>query len=139
MFKVIDFFCKKTSNGIQFFSRVVNKLKNTVVKRTLNDNLVVTPDIVFSLIQQYLQISMGVPQVSYQTHFVADLNIPQKKMVDLAYEIQNNLVPDGFLDFLAKNKLVISAVSDMVSMTMAFYTLKRFEQIKHNTNSQKVH
>lgn len=137
MFKGFGCFIEKASKGFKVFSKTFDKNEKKT-KKIMNENVLVTSDIVFNLIQHFMQKNMYALNVSYSTDFLKDTRITEEGMLDLLYEIQNNLLPDGFVKFVVDNELLFVTVGDMVTATLAFYTSKRYEKMRNVKHNQKT-
>ena len=137
MFKGFGCFIEKASKGFKVFSKTFDKNEKKT-KKIMNENVLVTSDIVFNLIQHFMQKNMYALNVSYSTDFLKDTRITEEGMLDLLYEIQNNLLPDGFVKFVVDNELLFVTVGDMVTATLAFYTSKRYEKMRSAKHNQKT-
>lgn len=137
MFKGFGCFIEKASKGFKVFSKTFDKNEKKT-KKIMNENVVVTSDIVFNLIKHFMQKNMYALNVSYSTDFLKDTRITEEGMLDLLYEIQNNLLPDGFVKFVVDNELLFVTVGDMVTATLAFYTSKRYEKMRSAKHNQKT-
>lgn len=137
MFKGFGCFIEKASRGFKVFSKTFDKNEKQT-KKIMNENVLVTSDIVFNLIQHFMQKNMYALNVSYSTDFLKDTRITEEGMLDLLYEIQNNLLPDGFVKFVVDNELLFVTVGDMVTATLAFYTSKRYEKMRNVKHNQKT-
>lgn len=137
MFKGFGCFIEKASKGFKVFSKTFDKNEKKT-KKIMNENVLVTSDIVFNLIKHFMQKNMYALNVSYSTDFLKDTRITEEGMLDLLYEIQNNLLPDGFVKFVVDNELLFVTVGDMVTATLAFYTSKRYEKMRNVKHNQKT-
>ena len=137
MFKGFGCFIEKASKGFKVFSKTFDKNEKKT-KKIMNENVLVTSDIVFNLIQHFMQKNMYALNISYSTDFLKDTRITEEGMLDLLYEIQNNLLPDGFVKFVVDNELLFVTVGDMVTATLAFYTSKRYEKMRSAKHNQKT-
>ena len=137
MFKGFGCFIEKASKGFKVFSKTFDKNEKKT-KKIMNENVLVTSDIVFNLIQHVMQKNMYALNVSYSTDFLKDTRITEEGMLDLLYEIQNNLLPDGFVKFVVDNELLFVTVGDMVTATLAFYTSKQYEKMRSAKHNQKT-
>lgn len=137
MFKGFGCFIEKASKGFKVFSKTFDKNEKKT-KKIMNENVLVTSDIVFNLIKHFMQKNMYALNVSYSTDFLKDTRITEEGMLDLLYEIQNNLLPDGFVKFVVDNELLFVTVGDMVTATLAFYTSKRYEKMRSAKHNQKT-
>lgn len=137
MFKGFGCFIEKASKGFKVFSKTFDKNEKKT-KKIMNENVLVTSDIVFNLIQHVMQKNMYALNVSYSTDFLKDTRITEEGMLDLLYEIQNNLLPDGFVKFVVDNELLFATVGDMVTATLAFYTSKQYEKMRSAKHNQKT-
>lgn len=137
MFKGFGCFIEKASKGFKVFSKTFDKNEKKT-KKIMNENVLVTSDIVFNLIRHFMQKNMYALNVSYSTDFLKDTRITEEGMLDLLYEIQNNLLPDGFVKFVVDNELLFATVGDMVTATLAFYTSKRYEKMRSAKHNQKT-
>ena len=137
MFKGFGCFIEKASKGFKVFSKTFDKNEKKT-KKIMNENVLVTSDIVFNLIQHVMQKNMYALNVSYSTDFLKDTRITEEGMLDLLYEIQNKLLPDGFVKFVVDNELLFVTVGDMVTATLAFYTSKQYEKMRSAKHNQKT-
>ena len=137
MFKDFGCFIEKASKGFKVFSKTFDKNEKKT-KKIMNENVLVTSGIVFNLIQHVMQKNMYALNVSYSTDFLKDTRITEEGMLDLLYEIQNNLLPDGFVKFVVDNELLFATVGDMVTATLAFYTSKQYEKMRSAKHNQKT-
>ena len=137
MFKGFGCFIEKASKGFKVFSKTFDKNEKKT-KKIMNENVLVTSDIVFNLIKHFMQKNMYALNVSYSTDFLKDTRITEEGMLDLLYEIQNNLLPDGFVKFVVDNELLFVTVGDMVTATLAFYTSRRYEKMRNVKHNQKT-
>ena len=137
IFKGFGCFIEKAPKGFKVFSKTFDKNEKKT-KKIMNENVLVTSDIVFNLIQHVMQKNMYALNVSYSTDFLKDTRITEEGMLDLLYEIQNNLLPDGFVKFVVDNELLFVTVGDMVTATLAFYTSKQYEKMRSAKHNQKT-
>ena len=137
MFKGFGCFIEKASKGFKVFSKTFDKNEKKT-KKMMNENVLVTSDIVFNLIQHFMQKNMYALNISCSTDFLKDTRITEEGMLDLLYEIQNKLLPDGFVKFVVDNELLFVTVGDMVTATLAFYTSKKYEKMRGAKNNQKT-
>ena len=137
IFKGFGCFIEKASKGFKVFSKTFDKNEKKT-KKIMNENVLVTSDIVFNLIKHFMQKNMYASNISYSTDFLKDTRITEEGMLDLLYEIQNNLLPDGFVKFVVDNELLFVTVGDMVTATLAFYTSKRYEKMRSAKHNQRT-
>lgn len=137
MFKGFGCFIEKASKGFKVFSKTFDKNEKKT-KKIMNENVLVTSGIVFNLIRHFMQKNMYALNISYSTDFLKDTRITEEGMLDLLYEIQNNLLPDGFVKFVVDNELLFATVGDMVTATLAFYTSKQYEKMRSVKHNQKT-
>lgn len=134
--ETVEYFIKRASVYIKYgLRRIGDKIQEN--KELPVQKIPVTSENVFNLIKDFLYKTLGCTNVSYQSHFVNDLDVISVSMIDLAYEIQNKMLPDGYLAFITKNHIEFATVQDMVNAVMSFYASKQFEQMKDNAINQK--